>query len=82
MHSRRVMVGAATGMAMVAPMPARAAYVAQAAPALPLVGIATRRIPSSLAREIPTAAPRALKEPVGISPSSLISSPGSPIPAP
>ena len=65
------MLGASSGMTMVAPIPARAAYVAQAAPALPLVGIAIRSTPSSRARVTPTAAPRALNEPVGISPSSL-----------
>ena len=46
-HSRRVISGASTGIAIVARIPARAAYVAQAAPALPLVGIASRVTPSS-----------------------------------
>ena len=63
-------------------MPARAAYTDHAAPALPFVGIATAFTPSSRARETPTAAPRALKVPVGISPSSFISRPGTPIAAP
>ena len=80
--SARVMRGASTGIAMVACRPALAAYVDQAAPALPLVGMASRVAPSSRARETPTAAPRALKEPVGSRPSSLTSSRGSPSSAP
>ncbi len=63
-------------------MPARAAYADHAAPALPLVGIATDRTPSSRARLTATAAPRALKLPVGSAPSSFISRPGSPTAAP
>jgi hypothetical protein len=81
-HSRRVMAGAATGRTTVARSPARAAYVAQAAAALPLLGIAMCRTPSSAARETPTAAPRALKLPVGSAPSSLTSSRGTPIAEP
>ena len=81
-HSRRVIAGAPRGIATRRRMPARAAYVAHAAPALPLVGIAMCRTPSSSARETPTAAPRALNDPVGSSPSSLTSSPGRPIRAP
>ena len=80
--SARVIVGASSGIAIVARRPARAAYVDQAAPALPLVGMASRVAPSSLARETPTAAPRALKEPVGSRPSSLTSSRGRPSSAP
>ena len=76
------MTGAATGITMRQARPARAAYAAQAAPALPLVGIATPRTPSSAARDTPTAAPRALNVPVGVSPSSFISRPGRPIRAP
>jgi hypothetical protein len=76
------MAGAPTGMQMLARIPARAAYVAQAAPALPLVGMAMCRIPSSRARDRPTAAPRALNDPVGISPSSLTSNRGTPMWAP
>ena len=44
--------------------------------------MASRVAPSSLARETPTAAPRALKEPVGSRPSSLTSSRGRPSSAP
>ena len=76
------MAGADNGIAIVERSPARAAYVAQAAPALPLVGIAMWRTPSSAARETPTAAPRALNEPVGSSASSLTSSAGSPTRSP
>ena len=74
--------GASTGITIRLPIPARAAYTDQAAPAFPLVGMATARTPSSRARETPTAAPRALKLPVGTSPSSFISRPGTPIEAP
>ncbi len=59
-------------------IPARAAYIDQAAPALPLVGMAIAETPSSAARETPTAAPRALNVPVGIRPSSFISRFGTP----
>ncbi len=41
--------------------------------------MATPETPSSAALETPTAAPRALKVPVGVSPSSFIQSPGTPI---
>ena len=74
--------GASTGIAISDPSPARAAYTDQAAPALPLVGIAIARTPSSRARLTPTAAPRALNDPVGTRPSSFISRPGTPIAAP
>jgi hypothetical protein len=60
------------GVAMTLRMPARAAYRAQAAPALPLVGILMPSTPSSFARATPTAAPRALNEPVGMSDSSFM----------
>ena len=53
-------------------MPARVAYAAMAAPALPLVGMARRRMPSSFAMETAMTSPRALKEPVGRRPSSLM----------
>ena len=46
--SARVIVGASSGIAMVARRPARAAYVDQAAPALPLVGMASRVAPELL----------------------------------
>ena len=73
------MDGAAAGITMRLRRPARAAYAAHAAPALPLVGMATPVTPSSAARDTPTAAPRALKVPVGVSPSSFIHSLGTPI---
>jgi hypothetical protein len=81
-HSVRVIAGASTGIAIRHRIPARAAYVAQAAPALPLVGMATPVTPSSAARDTPTAAPRALNVPVGTSPSSFMSRPGTPMRAP
>jgi hypothetical protein len=76
--SRRQISGAAIGIAINASIPARAAYAAQADPAFPLVGIAIFRTPTSYARDTPTAAPRALNVPVGISPSSFISSRSTP----
>ncbi len=81
-HSARVISGAPVGIATSIGRPARAAYAAQAAPALPLVGIARADAPSSRARETPAAAPRALNDPVGSSPSSLTSSRGTPSSAP
>src|SRR5215472_3035811 len=66
------MGGALFGIAKYASIPARLPYADQAAPALPFVGSANARTPSSRAREIPIAAPRALKLPVGSKPSSLI----------
>src|SRR5262245_55513556 len=53
-------------------MPAAAPYAARAPAAFPAEGVAMRETPSSLAREMATAMPRALKLPVGFSPSSLI----------
>jgi len=70
-HSPLGMGGASWGMTITDFMPAAAPYTAHAAPAFPLVGMANVLIPSSLARETPTAAPRALKVPVGMMPSSL-----------
>ena len=81
-HSRRVIGGASSGITTSEPMPARAAYVAHAAPAFPLVGMVIRSMPSSRARETPTAAPRALKLPVGSRPSSFTSRSGTPMRAP
>ena len=78
MHSARVITGAATGITMRLCIPARAAYADQAAPALPLVGMAIAETPSSAARDTPTAAPRALNVPVGMRPSSFISRFGTP----
>ena len=81
-HSDRVMAGAPAGMTTRQGRPARAAYAAHAAPALPLVGMATPAAPSSAALVTPTAAPRALNDPVGSGPSSLSSRPGRPRAAP
>ncbi|GAB3878137.1 hypothetical protein GCM10029964_028360 [Kibdelosporangium lantanae] len=75
-HSACVMRGAPVGIATRLLIPARAPYSAHAAPAFPLLGMANPVTPSSEARDTPTAAPRALKEPVGIRPSSFISNPG------
>ena len=77
-HSARVTGGAATGITIRLRIPALAAYTDQAAPALPLVGMAIAATSSSAARETPTAAPRALNVPVGSRPSSFISRPGTP----
>src|SRR6185437_14261725 len=52
--------------------PAAAAYAASAAPALPAVGTTNPGTPSALARVTAALMPRALKEPVGFNPSSLI----------
>ena len=60
-------------------MPARLAYAAMAAPAFPLVGIASLVTPSSLAIETAMQSPRALKEPVGNRPSSLTITRPSPV---
>jgi hypothetical protein len=73
-----VICGAAAGITIRLRIPARAAYTDQAAPALPLVGIAIAATPSSAARDTPTAAPRALNVPVGSRPSSFISRFGTP----
>jgi hypothetical protein len=81
-HSVRQIEGADRGIAMRLAMPARAAYVAHAEPALPFVGIAIARTPSSYARDTPTAAPRALNVPVGMRPSSFIHSRSIPTEAP
>src|SRR5215472_15504299 len=69
-----VTAGAPAGITIKLRSPARAAYAAHAAPAFPLLGMATPETPSSAARETPTAAPRALNVPVGIRLSSFISS--------
>ena len=53
-------------------MPARAPYAASAEPALPADGMAIFVTPSSLAFETAADSPRALKLPVGLSPSSFI----------
>src|SRR5579863_5822377 len=69
-------------MKMCDSMPAAAAYAAMALAALPAEGIATFLIPSSTAIEIAQERPRALKEPVGFSPSSLIHRSSEPTRAP
>ena len=53
-------------------MPARAPYAAAATPALPAVGSTNRSAPAGTARVIAALSPRALNEPVGLVPSSLI----------
>lgn len=80
--SRRQISGAATGIAINADIPARAAYAAHDEPAFPFVGMAIFRTPTSYARDTPTAAPRALNVPVGISPSSFIRRRSTPTSAP
>src|SRR5260370_31414886 len=57
---------------MTAGSPAAAAYAASAPPALPAVGAASAFAPSCFARETAAVIPRALNEPVGFSPSSLM----------
>src|SRR3989338_2406748 len=63
--------GVSFGTTMVQPIPARAAYAAQAPAALPADGRHTCRTPSSCARVTASASPRALNDPVGIIASSL-----------
>ena len=70
-HSSTNSPGASCGMYTVAGTPARAAYAAMAPPALPAVGMASEAMPSSTARDTAMHRPRALNEPVGLSPSSL-----------
>src|SRR6185437_1315589 len=53
-------------------MRAAAPYAASAAPAFPAVGTTRPGTPSALARVTAALMPRALKEPVGLRPSSLI----------
>jgi len=77
--SRWMTSGVLAGIATTTPIPARAPYAAQAAPAFPAVGSAMVVMPSSRARVTPSAAPRALNVPVGSRPSSLIDSRCSPI---
>src|SRR5438093_1306796 len=72
LHSMKFDCGTSRGMKMWASMPAAAAYAAMALAALPADGIATFLIPSSTAIVTAQESPRALKEPVGFSPSSLI----------
>ena len=53
-------------------MPPRAQYDASAPPALPADGAVSRISPSSFARDTADDSPRALNEPVGFCPSSLM----------
>ena len=59
-------------MKICASRPAAAAYAASALPAFPAEGIASFLRPRALATLIATVIPRALNEPVGFRPSSLI----------
>src|SRR2546427_5499763 len=71
-HSITFAAGVSAGITMTAGSPAAAAYAASAPPALPAVGAASAFAPSCLARETAVVIPRALNEPVGFKPSSLI----------
>src|SRR5207245_9140019 len=71
-HSLTFAGGVAAGTTITAGSPAAAAYAANAPPALPAVGAAKAFAPSRLARVTATVIPRALNDPVGFSPSSLI----------
>src|SRR3954454_720307 len=64
--------GVSRGMKTCASTPARAAYAASAAPALPALGTASLVAPRCFAMETATLIPRALKLCVGLSDSSLI----------
>src|SRR5437867_2525553 len=68
--------GVRSGMTTITRTPARAPYAAHAEPALPALGSASVSTPSSAARVMPTAAPRALNVPVGSRPSSFTRSLG------
>src|SRR5438874_1769483 len=71
-HSIRFARGTSFGIKMCASMLAAAAYAASALPAFPAEGIATFLILKALAALIAAEIPRALNDPVGFSPSSLI----------
>src|SRR5712692_10929383 len=71
-HSITLAEGVSAGITMTAGSPAAAAYAASAPPALPAVGAASAFAPSCLARDTAAVIPRALNEPVGFSPSSLM----------
>src|SRR5713226_7457147 len=71
-HSITLAAGVSAGITMTAGSPAAAAYAASAPPALPAVGAARAFAPSCLARETAVVIPRALNEPVGFNPSSLM----------
>src|SRR5204862_7030732 len=63
--SLRLISGVSSGQKQNASRPARAAYAAMAAQALPLVGMARRRAPRAFAIEAAMARPWAFKLPVG-----------------
>src|SRR6266567_5660037 len=71
-HSITLAAGVSAGITMTAGIPAAAAYAASAPPALPAVGAAKAFAPSCFARDTAAVIPRALKEPVGFKPSSLM----------
>src|SRR6266849_5629007 len=71
-HSITLAEGVSAGITMTAGIPAAAAYAASAPPALPAVGAAKAFAPSCLARETAVVMPRALNDPVGFNPSSLM----------
>src|SRR6266478_3710625 len=77
-HSITLAIGVSAGITMTAGSPAAAAYAASAPPALPAVGAAKAFAPSCFARETAAVMPRALNEPVGFNPSSLMYSPCKP----
>src|SRR5216683_4999352 len=71
-HSITLATGVSAGITITAGSPAAAAYAASAPPALPAVGAANAFAPSCLARDTAAVIPRALNDPVGFSPSSLM----------
>ena len=71
-HSIRFTRGTSCGIKICASIFAAAAYAARALPAFPAEGMATFFTPNALATLIATEIPRALKDPVGFRPSSLI----------
>src|SRR6266849_3562547 len=71
-HSITLAEGVSAGTTMTAGIPAAAAYAASAPPAFPAVGAAKAFAPSCLARDTAAVIPRALNEPVGFNPSSLM----------
>ena len=74
--------GASFGMNTYASMPALAAYADMAPAALPADGMVSLVRPSSLALETAADRPRALNEPVGLAPSSLMNSDFAPVSRP
>src|SRR6202022_3769411 len=68
----RLAMGTSLGMKMCASRPAAAAYAASAPAALPAEGIASFLSPYRRAMVTHAESPRALNDPVGLSPSSLM----------